>query len=87
MQYERQQLPIAKILDQDGFPTFVSKYRMLTAIGRHFEMCYNELVRRRGVLGQVRLHTRMRISPKVAILVESLPDGTQLLVQAESNSA
>ncbi len=77
--------PIAEVLANPNLLPFISEYRTLTAINHHLQYCFDEIVRCKGFLGQVVLNTRIHISGETAILISSLPNGSEMFVQVESS--
>lgn len=75
---------ISEVLANPELLPFVSEYWILTALNCHLQYCYDKVVRCNGLLGHIVLNTRIHITPEMAILIRSLPNGSKMFVQIES---
>lgn len=75
--------PIAAILECPDLLPLVSDYWLCVAIGQHLSHCFSEVTIRQGFLGRVVLSTRIKLAPEIFLLIDSLPDGSEMKISAE----
>ena len=65
---------------------YVSQYWLITAIDCHLSRYFSDLVQGKGFIDKSMIRTRVDLAPDLALIVDSLSDGSNLFVQVESNS-